>query len=63
MLKIGLIREGKLPADNRVVLTPPQCKWIQKNADDIEITSQDIHDVFTHKKKATAQPALTKSDP
>src|SRR5450755_2958199 len=31
MLKIGLIREGKVPADNRVALTPVQCKWIQKN--------------------------------
>lgn len=40
MLKIGLIREGKLPADNRVVLTPAQCKWIHKSADDIEIVVQ-----------------------
>lgn len=31
MLKIGLIREGKIPADNRVALTPKQCKWIQQN--------------------------------
>ena len=31
MLKIGLIKEGKIPADNRVALTPEQCKWIQKN--------------------------------
>ncbi|MEO8822562.1 MAG: NAD(P)-dependent oxidoreductase [Ginsengibacter sp.] len=31
MLKIGLIREGKIPPDNRVALTPAQCKWIQGN--------------------------------
>ncbi|HEV8082719.1 MAG TPA: NAD(P)-dependent oxidoreductase [Chitinophagaceae bacterium] len=31
MLKIGLIKEGKVPADNRVALTPEQCKWIQEN--------------------------------
>lgn len=31
MLKIGLIKEGKIPADNRVALTPKQCKWIQEN--------------------------------
>src|SRR5678816_3288435 len=31
MLQIGLIREGKVPADNRVALTPVQCKWLQKN--------------------------------
>ena len=31
MVKIGLIREGKIPADNRVALTPNQCKWIKEN--------------------------------
>lgn len=31
MLKIGLIREDKILADNRVALTPLQCKWIQEN--------------------------------
>jgi alanine dehydrogenase len=40
MLKLGLIREGKLPADNRVALTPAQCKWILKNSSDIKITVQ-----------------------
>lgn len=33
MITIGLIREGKVPADNRVALTPSQCKWILKNGD------------------------------
>lgn len=31
MTTIGLIREGKIPSDNRVALTPAQCKWVQKN--------------------------------
>lgn len=31
MLKLGLIKEGKVPADNRVALTPAQCKWIQES--------------------------------
>ena len=31
MVTIGLIREGKTPADNRVALTPDQCKWVQNN--------------------------------
>lgn len=31
MITIGLIREEKIPADNRVALTPAQCKWIQRN--------------------------------
>ena len=33
MLKIGLIREGKIPADNRVALIPAQCRWMLKNVD------------------------------
>ena len=31
MVTIGLIKEGKIPADNRVALTPAQCRWIQQN--------------------------------
>lgn len=31
MLVIGLICEGKTPADNRVALTPSQCRWLIKN--------------------------------
>jgi alanine dehydrogenase len=40
MIKIGLIKEGKIPADNRVALTPAQCKWIHKNSDTVEIIAQ-----------------------
>jgi len=40
MIKIGLIREGKSPADNRVSLTPAQCKWIHKNSDTVKIIVQ-----------------------
>ncbi|GAC1454533.1 MAG: NAD(P)-dependent oxidoreductase [Chitinophagaceae bacterium] len=40
MLTIGLIREGKVPADNRVALTPPQCKWIHKSSASIKIVVQ-----------------------
>jgi saccharopine dehydrogenase (NAD+, L-lysine forming) len=40
MLKIGLIREGKIPGDSRVALTPAQCKWLHKNFDDIKVTVQ-----------------------
>jgi hypothetical protein len=44
MTKIGLIREGKIPVDNRVALTPAQCKWIQKNAPHIRIIVQSSPD-------------------
>ena len=40
MITIGLLREGKIPADNRVALTPAQCKWIQKNAPQIRVVAQ-----------------------
>lgn len=39
MLKIGLIREGKIPHDNRVALTPLQCKLLKQNKN-IHITVQ-----------------------
>src|SRR5215510_10065216 len=40
MTRIGLIREGKTPGDNRVALTPAQCKWILKNSDEVKIAAQ-----------------------
>jgi saccharopine dehydrogenase (NAD+, L-lysine-forming) len=40
MITIGLLREGKIPPDNRVALTPAQCKWIQRNAPDIRVLAQ-----------------------
>lgn len=40
MLVIGLIREGKIPADNRVALTPGQCKWLQKHVEGCKILVQ-----------------------
>ena len=40
MIKIGLIREGKIPADSRVALTPAQCKWLRQNRHDVSITVQ-----------------------
>lgn len=40
MLTIGLIREGKIPQDNRVALTPAQCKWLQMKFADIKVLVQ-----------------------
>lgn len=40
MIRIGLIREGKVPADNRVALTPAQCKWIHKNSTEVQVVVQ-----------------------
>ena len=40
MIHIGLIAEGKVPADNRVALTPAQCKWLRQHHPHIKITVQ-----------------------
>jgi len=40
MLTIGLIKEGKWPADNRVALTPAQCRWMRKHVPDIRVVVQ-----------------------
>jgi alanine dehydrogenase len=40
MVRIGLIKEGKTPHDNRVALTPAHCKWIHKNASHVRVIAQ-----------------------
>lgn len=40
MLKIGLIREGKIPTDTRVALSPEQCKWLNNTSQDLKIFVQ-----------------------
>ncbi len=55
MIRIGLIREGKIPADNRVALTPAQCKWVLKNSADIQIIIQSSSDrCFTDREYGLA---------
>jgi len=40
MIKIGLIKEEKIPEDNRVALTPEQAKWIMSQRPDVTIVVQ-----------------------
>lgn len=40
MTIIGLIKEGKLPTDNRVALTPAQCRWLQSYGPNLKIQVQ-----------------------
>jgi alanine dehydrogenase len=40
MLTLGLIREGKTPADNRVALTPAHCRWLHMNFPQIKVLVQ-----------------------
>lgn len=59
MVKIGLIREGKTPADNRVALTPAQCKWILKNSTGVQIVVQSSPDrCFTDREYTSAGIAV-----
>ena len=44
LIKIGLLKEGKQPPDNRVALTPAQCKWIQKQDKSVRIYVQSSPD-------------------
>ena len=51
MPRIGLIKEGKTQADNRVSLTPAQCKWIHKSAPTIQIVAQSsAHRCFSDRE-------------
>jgi saccharopine dehydrogenase (NAD+, L-lysine-forming) len=60
MLTIGLIREGKTPADNRVALTPAQCKWVHKNTNDVKIVVQSSPQrCFTDKEYRSAGVEVT----
>jgi len=55
MTRIGLIREGKIPADNRVALTPAQCKWIHKNSAEVQIVAQSsVNRCFSDREFSSA---------
>lgn len=54
MLTIGLIREEKIPADNRVAFTPSQCKWIQNNFKVKIIVQHSLHRCFTNREYTLA---------
>lgn len=55
MTRIGLIREGKKPADNRVALTPAQCKWIHMNAGYVKVVVQSSpHRCFSDREYLAA---------
>ena len=48
---LGLIKEGKVPNDNRVALTPKQCKWFMDKFPNWEIQIESSpHRCFTDKE-------------
>jgi saccharopine dehydrogenase (NAD+, L-lysine forming) len=61
MYVIGLIKEGKVPADRRVALTPDQCKWIQENNKDVKIVVEPCETrCFSNAEYKRAGVTLTK---
>lgn len=59
MIKIALIRETKIPADNRVALTPAQCKWLQKTYPQLRMVAQYSQQrCFSDKEYSSAGIAL-----
>ena len=60
MIRIGLIRETKIPADNRVALIPSQCKWLQKNFPTLKIFAQPSGDrCYSDKEYVMAGVVMT----
>jgi alanine dehydrogenase len=60
MITIGLIREGKIPADNRVALTPGQCKWLLAQYPHLRIVVQSCPSrCYSDKEYALAGIAVT----
>ncbi|MBM3432992.1 MAG: alanine dehydrogenase [Bacteroidetes bacterium] len=60
MIRIGLIREGKVPADNRVALTPAQCKWLRRQRTDLEILVESSSSrCFSDREYESAGAVLT----
>jgi saccharopine dehydrogenase (NAD+, L-lysine-forming) len=60
MLTIGLIREGKIPQDNRVALTPAHCKWLHMHFDDVKVVAQHSENrCYTNKEYERAGVNVT----
>ena len=62
MITIGLIKEGKVPSDNRVALTPTQCRWLQNQYEGIRFIVQHSPDrCFSDEEYARAGITLSHS--
>lgn len=62
MIKIGLIKEEKVPADNRVALTPGQCRWLLYSHAGLSITVQPSDIRCYDDKEYENAGAIVKSD-
>ena len=62
MLTFGLIREGKIPSDNRVALSPAHCKFINKTQEGIEVIVQHSDSRCYTDKEYERAGAVVKED-
>ncbi|GAB3425916.1 NAD(P)-dependent oxidoreductase [Niabella aquatica] len=62
MIKIGLIKEEKIPQDNRVALTPGQCRWLLSTRTGLSITVQPADIRCYSDKEYKNAGALLKND-
>lgn len=62
MIRIGLVRETKIPADNRVAFTPSQCRWIQQHFSQVNITVQSSPDRCYTDREYTAAGIEVRED-
>lgn len=60
-MKLGIIREGKIPVDKRVPLTPAQCEFLLNNYDGLEISIQSS-DIRAFTDEEYARRGLTVTD-
>ncbi len=60
-MKIGIIKEGKTPPDERVPLSPTQCKEIVENFPDVELVVQKSN-IRRYKDEEYAKNGLTLVD-
>jgi len=58
-MKIGLIKEGKIPADTRVVLTPKQCKSILQKGNISLVVQPSANRCYTNEEYEQAGVALS----
>lgn len=63
-MKLGVIREGKIPVDRRVVLLPEQCKKVENLFPDVQVLVQSsvVRCIKDEEYKALGLPVLENMD-
>ncbi|HEX2535993.1 MAG TPA: alanine dehydrogenase, partial [Chitinophagaceae bacterium] len=62
MIRIALLKEGKVPPDNRVALTPAQCAWLQDQHPGVQVVVQHSPDRCYTDREYRAEGIEVRSD-